>query len=105
MEIEGEEEWEVLEILTAQIWRGKLQYRARWKGYDEEKTYYDAEGFKGCPHKVRQFHKDHPRAPGPPERLEEWLRSWENGKPVAKHDRDNAPQRKGAPTKSRRHRR
>ena len=40
-------------IVASRIHRNKLQYMADWKGYDADKAFYNAEGFKGCPHKIR----------------------------------------------------
>ena len=69
--IEGPEEWEVRGIIASRIYRNKLQYRADWKGYNADKAFYDAKGFKECSYKLRQFHRDNPHAAGPPKRLEE----------------------------------
>ena len=68
------------------IIRAKARYR-----YDADETFYDAEGFKGCPHKLRQFHRDNLNAAGPPKRLEEWLRAWENDELIGAHTDDNTP--------------
>ena len=105
MKIDGQQEWEVRRIVASRIWRGKLQYRAEWKGYDEDKEFYDAEGFKGCPHKLRQFHEDHKDAAGPPKRLREWLTAWEKGQSIDENEEDNAVGSKqpGKARKTRRH--
>ena len=103
--IEGQEEWEVRGIRASRVFRNKLQYRADWKGYDADEAFYDAEGFKGCPHKLRQFHSQNPNAAGPPKQLEEWLQAWEDGNPVGAHPDDNAPARSPEKAKKRRHRR
>ena len=103
VEVEGEQEWEVVRLLASRIYRRKLQYRAQWKGYDEDPVFYDAESFKNCPHKLRQFHEDEPAAPGPPVNLSSWLRAYENDEPVPKGDEnDNAAERL-QPRKTRRH--
>ena len=91
--IKGQEEWKVRGIVASQIYRNKLQYKANWKGYDTDKAFYDAKGFKGCPHKLRQFHRDNSHVAGPPKRLKEWLRVWENGEPINTHVNNNAPAR------------
>ncbi|MGH7239812.1 MAG: DDE-type integrase/transposase/recombinase [Candidatus Saccharimonadales bacterium] len=36
MEIDGENEWEVNDILASRIHRGKLQYQVNWKGFDPD---------------------------------------------------------------------
>ena len=80
-------------IIVSRIYRNKLQYKADWKGYDADKAFYDAKGFKGCPYKLRQFHRDNPHVAGLPKRLEEWLRVWKNGELINAHVNDNAPTR------------
>jgi len=76
--VHGEDEWEVEEILASRIHRGKLQYRAKWRGTDEDqRKWFPARDFKGAPHKVRDFHARYPDKPGPPRRLQEWLQAWE----------------------------
>ena len=79
VEINDDEEWEVEQILDSRIHRRKLQYRVKWFGFDEDRAWYPASNFVGSPHRLRTFHVDYPERPGPPRRLEEWLRSWENG--------------------------
>ena len=102
IEVEGQQEWEVTRILASRIWRGKLQYRAQWKGYDEDESFYNAEGFKGCPHRIRQFHEDNPIAAGPPIRLAKWLKAWEEGELIESSEEDNVAERKNT-RKTRRH--
>ena len=92
-------------IVASRIHRNKLQYMADWKGYNADKAFYNAEGFKGCPHKICQFHQDNLRAAGPPKRLEEWLRAWEESDGIGAHQDDNAPAKQPAVMKKRRHRR
>ena len=73
IEIEGEMEWQVEEILASRTSRKTLQYQEKWVGYDEDRTWYPASNFKGSPHKIRDFHLSRPDAPGPPARLDEWI--------------------------------
>lgn len=76
--IHEEDEWEVEEILASRVHRGKLQYRVKWRGTDEDqRKWFPARNLKGAPHKVRDFHSRYPDKPGPPKRLEEWLHAWE----------------------------
>ena len=81
-----EGEWEVEQILASRIWRGKLQYQARWKGCDADPTWYPASGFKGAPYKIQNFHGVFLDQPGPPRRLTKWLEAWEAG-----HDLEDVP--------------
>ena len=93
IEVDGQQEWEVQEILASRVINRTLQYRARWVGWDDDEQFYDAEGFKNCPHKLRQFHAANLQASGPPTRLEEWLQAWEDGELAPTYDNDNEPQR------------
>jgi len=34
---------------------------------------------KYAPHKIRDFHLKYPDKPGPPNKLEEWIKAWEDG--------------------------
>ncbi|RYP25918.1 hypothetical protein DL768_011682 [Monosporascus sp. mg162] len=75
---ENVEEYIVDEVLD---WRlsgeGGLQYRVRWGGYATDPVWYDAEGFKGTPFKLREFHYRHPKKPGPLADLDVWKRAFE----------------------------
>jgi hypothetical protein len=76
--ITGEDDWEVQEVLASKIRRGNiLQYRVKWLGYDENLTWYDAEDL--MPHNIRDFHLANPDQRGPPRRMLEWLKAWEDG--------------------------
>lgn len=61
--VEGEEEWEVEDILDARIRRGKPRYCVKWTGYDAP-TWEDARGINGL-QAVDRFHKLNPIKPGP----------------------------------------
>ena len=38
IQVNGDDEWEVDEILASKVVRGSLRYRVRWKGYDPNPT-------------------------------------------------------------------
>ena len=61
--INNEEEWEVEDILDARSYRGKLQYRVKWVGWDEDREWYDATGFDNSPEIVEDFHSRYPDKP------------------------------------------
>ena len=42
IQVNGEDEWEVDEILASKTIRGSLYYWASWKGYDPNPTWYSA---------------------------------------------------------------
>jgi hypothetical protein len=77
--VTGEQEWDVEKLLAVRRKYGKLEYKVDWVGADEDPTYYPASNFKYSPHKIRDFHLEHPELPGPPRKLGEWLKAWEQG--------------------------
>jgi hypothetical protein len=66
IQIEGEDEYELDEIIDSRLHYNKLQYRAKWKGYSPEhdKVWYPAENFNNAEHTVQRFHQRYPRKPG-----------------------------------------
>jgi transposase InsO family protein len=88
VEYNGAAEYEVEEILGVRKQaQRRLQYRVKWVGMDHDEEWYDPEGFKGAPHKLREFHEKYPKLPGPPINLGEWIRCWEeDDEPEAKPD-------------------
>ena len=50
IEINDDQEWEVEQILDSRLHRKKLQYRVKWLGFDEDRTWYPASNFIGSPH-------------------------------------------------------
>lgn len=85
-------EYEIEQILRTRLLHGKLQYRADWVGYAVDPKWYDASSFKNSPHKLREFHQANPSRPGPPKRLNEWLRCWEEDRDADDHPDDNKPE-------------
>jgi len=65
IQIEGEDEYELDEIIDSRLHYNKLQYRAKWKGYSPEhdKVWYPAENFNNAEHTVQRFHRRYPRNP------------------------------------------
>lgn len=62
--IEGEEEWEVEEVLDSRKRYGRLQYKVKWLG-DEETTWQPAEDLENAQDWVTLFHQRYPRKPRP----------------------------------------
>jgi Chromo (CHRromatin Organisation MOdifier) domain len=58
--VDGEEEWEVDDILDSRLFgRGKrLQYRVKWKGIDQDLDWYNADGgeFDNCQDLIEASH-------------------------------------------------
>ena len=64
LEVDGEEEYEVADILDSRRWgRGhKLQYLVQWKGYGPEHNSWEAEeDLVHADSLVQAFHKRHPK--------------------------------------------
>jgi Chromo (CHRromatin Organisation MOdifier) domain len=74
--IKGEEQYEVDDILDARKRYGKVQFKAKWKGYPmehpENDTWYDASDFTDSKELVEDFYTRYPRKPrwSPPEDAE-----------------------------------
>lgn len=89
--IAGQEEYVVEEVLAVKLYRGILKYRVSWVGHDPDPEWYPASNLIGSPHKLRDFHASYPHQPGPPRRLNEWIKSWEDGVDDLSHLEDNYP--------------
>ena len=55
IQVEGEDEYELNEIIDSQLHYNKLQYRAKWKGYSpaHDKVWYPPENFNHAEHTVQ----------------------------------------------------
>jgi transposase InsO family protein len=90
IQVNGDDEWEVDEILASKLVRGTLKYQVSWKGYDPDPAWYPAWNFVGSPQLVKQFHDAYPNEPGPPKYLDEWLKCWKDGTEPEEHRDKNA---------------
>jgi hypothetical protein len=79
VEIAGDIEYEVEEVLAVKKQWNQLKYRVKWKGYEEDLEWYPPSNLKGAPHKLKAFHLNHPQLPGPPLNLDKWIKAWEDG--------------------------
>lgn len=62
--VEATPEFEVEYIKDSRLWRGKLQYLVKWKGYpQEESTWEPLDNVKNAPQLIKDFHSRHPSAP------------------------------------------
>lgn len=64
MIVDGEEEWEVEDVLDSRRRYGRLQYKVKWLG-DEETTWQPAEDFEHAQDLDTEFHQRYPQKPRP----------------------------------------
>jgi hypothetical protein len=74
-----EDEWEVEEVLASRRIRNRLYYRVKWIGLDHDPIWYNLDGFKGSPQKLKEFHDLYPEKLGPPRHLTDWLQCYDKG--------------------------
>ena len=89
IEVDGEDEWEVEQVLAVRQRQGKLQYRVKWLGWDDDPEWYRASNLKHAPHKIQDYHTTNPTQLGLPKRLQEWIWQWENDEEAEEHDDDD----------------
>jgi transposase InsO family protein len=89
---DGEMEYEVQEVLAVKLARGKLKYRVRWKGWDEDPDWYPASALSNSPLALRAFHEKNPTRPGPPANLQYWLDCAAKDVYPTAHQDDNKPE-------------
>ena len=63
VEVDGEQEWHVEEILDSKLVRGRLRYLVKWVGYDQA-DWEPAENVNKLL-AVEDFHRRYPNKPGP----------------------------------------
>src|SRR5690606_31990455 len=64
--IDGEEEYEVEEILDSRKYKRSGQYLVKWLGYNvSEATWESTKDVTHCQDALSKFHRDNPTKPGP----------------------------------------
>lgn len=91
--VDDQDEWEVEKILAVRKRYGKLQYKVKWLGYDNDSQWYPARNFKNSPQLIREFHDHYPNLPGPPARLQNWISAALNDEFLDDHPDDDKPAR------------
>ena len=91
IQVNGDDEWEVEEILASKLVWKSLFYQVNWKGYDPNPTWYLAWNFVGCPQKLQEFHTNYLEQVGPPKYLDEWTRCQNTSEQPTEHQDRNAP--------------
>ncbi|KAI1828762.1 hypothetical protein DTO006G1_9961 [Penicillium roqueforti] len=85
------DEWEVEKILDVRTHYRKLQYRVQWLGHDLDLQWYPVSNFRNAPDKIKEFHEAYPAKPGPPMRLQEWIKAAEEDRILDDHVDDGKP--------------
>ncbi|KAH0607596.1 uncharacterized protein H6S33_002630 [Morchella sextelata] len=67
VEVEGQEEWEVEDILDSRDRRGRFEYLVKYIGYDEA-SWQPLSDVEHSPDIVKRFHERYPRKPKPTRR-------------------------------------
>jgi len=90
--VDGEEEWEVEEILDSHWYRKRFQFLVKWKGFSREHNSWEAASDVKAPDLVAEYYQKHPAAPRyicrtdfdtifqPRNRCFETQQSWKGGK-------------------------
>ena len=66
IEVQGQQEYEVEEILNSKIVRNKLRYLVSWIGYaPNDRTWEPAEHLENSPEIVARYHARYPQRPSP----------------------------------------
>ena len=64
VEVDGEEEYEAEEIIDSRLYRRKLQYLVKWKGYTPENNTWEPEAnLRHSTELLENFYRRHPGAP------------------------------------------
>ena len=66
IQIGGEDEYELDEIMDSRLHYNKLRYRAKWTGYppEHDKVWYPASNFEHANNAIERFHHHYPPKPG-----------------------------------------
>src|SRR6202023_2131078 len=64
IEVEGNPEYEVEEVIDSRLKRGKLEYLVKWSGYtDDYNTWEPKTNLENAAEAIADFHRLHPSAP------------------------------------------
>jgi hypothetical protein len=92
VEIAGNIKYKIDKILAVRKRWNQLEYRVKWQDYKKEDLeWYPLLNLKGALHKFKTFYLSYPQLPGPPLRLEEWIKAWEDGLDEYKYLNNNQP--------------
>jgi hypothetical protein len=69
LNIYGDDEYKVKEILSTQLVYGLLRYKVKWQGLDDNPAEYSPKDLRHAPLALQTFYKQYPRRLGPPKNL------------------------------------
>jgi transposase InsO family protein len=61
--VDGEEQFEVEEILNSRVRYGRVEYLVKWRGYNVSENQWVPHYDLRAPHAIKDFHRRHPGAP------------------------------------------
>ena len=93
--VDGEQEYDVEEVLDSRIFRGRLEFLVKWKGYGYEENSWEKEGDVHAQRLVNDFYRRHPGAPRRIRALTFADLCWTPTHPPHSSHRDDAPWRGG----------
>jgi hypothetical protein len=74
LQTDGHDKYEVQEVLAVKLTRGKLSYKIKWKGWDDDPEYYPASALSNSPLALQRFYETAYTGPiRRPKNLQYWL--------------------------------
>jgi hypothetical protein len=70
LNVYGDDEYEVEEIISARLVYRLLRYKIKWQGLDDDPVEYSLEDLRHTPFTLRTFYKKYPRRPSPLKNLQ-----------------------------------
>ena len=70
----GQDEYKVQDVLVVKLTQGKLRYKIKWKGWDDDPDYYPASTLSNSPLALQRFYDTaYNGSIGRPRNLQYWL--------------------------------
>jgi hypothetical protein len=67
IQVDGQNEWEIEDILDSRYYYARCQYRVKWKGQPLDLQWYNSDGFENASEITRKFHDQYPEKLAPRE--------------------------------------
>ena len=91
LNVYGDDEYEVEEIISARLVYGLLRYKVKWQGLDDDPVEYSLKDLRHAPFALRTFYEKYPRRLGPLKNLQYWIRCTEDDVQPESRPDDNKP--------------